>query len=183
MRVILERGRAIAVVVTVILLHAGLGPRISVGSVHPDLLLLFALALGMTGGMARGQWVGFSLGMAADMLVRLPFGLWTLVLTVFGRQIGRAGGGVLHLTPIVSAGLIGGGSFLATLSYAFLAALVGRSELLGWRTLWVAFVVALVNLLLAPLAVAIANWANADLGEARARVGRQRTAPLGWGRL
>jgi rod shape-determining protein MreD len=182
MRVILERGRVIAVIATLIVVHAGLAPRMAIGTVHPDLLLLFALTLGLTGGMSRGQWTGFALGLAADTLVRLPFGLWTIVLTVFGRQVGRAGGGALHLTTVVSAGIVGAGSFLATLAYAVAAALVGRSELIAWRTLWVALVVSVVNFLLAPVAVKVSDWANADLGTARARVGRQRSAPLSWGR-
>ncbi len=51
---------------------------------------------------------------------------------------GSPGGG-LHGRR-APAGIVGAGSFLATLAYAVAAALVGRSELIAWRTLWVALV-------------------------------------------
>ena len=139
-------------------------------SVTPDLMLLFAVAAGVTAGPARGATIAFTFGIAFDLMVHTPFGLSALCYTLVAYGLAQLQTGLLRggfLVPALT-------TFLASAAgvglWAVTAALFGQTYLLSYHLIAVVVVVGLVNVLLAPLARRLMQWAaTADGG---VRLGR-----------
>jgi rod shape-determining protein MreD len=58
--------------------------QIVVFGAHPDVLVIFPAAAGLLQGPQRGAIVGFVAGVAADLVVQLPFGLSLLTFVLAG---------------------------------------------------------------------------------------------------
>jgi rod shape-determining protein MreD len=67
-------GVGLALVLGQVFLSAMLPPQ-----VRPDLLLVFALAMGLRSGGTRGLFLAFALGFVADVLSGSPLGLFALL--------------------------------------------------------------------------------------------------------
>lgn len=80
--------RVTAVAGLVFLLQVALVAKSRVFGIHPDLLLLFSLCVGITGGRNRGAVAGFAAGLAADVFLTSPLGLSALAYTVAGYTVG-----------------------------------------------------------------------------------------------
>lgn len=70
-------------------LQRGVASQIRIGGVSVDLLLLVAIAAGMTAGADRGAVIGFVAGLTMDLLVTTPFGMCALIYCVVGNVTGR----------------------------------------------------------------------------------------------
>jgi len=133
--------------------------RVRVVGVMPDLMLLLAVAAGITGGPVRGAVVGFGSGMAIDLFLQTPLGLSALVFSMVGYVVGTAQTGILRSSwwiPILTAFVACAGGELA---FALTASVVGETSLVTARLVPIVLIVGLMNALLAPLAVRMMGWA------------------------
>jgi len=149
-------------VLTGLVLHLSVLSRIRVLGVMPDLMLLLAVAAGITGGQSRGAVVGFGSGMALDLFLRTPLGLSALVFCLVGYGVGTAQTGILRSSwwiPVLTA-LVA--SALGELTFALAGAMVGETQLVNAHLLLVMAVVGATNAALAPLTVRIMGWALAN---------------------
>jgi rod shape-determining protein MreD len=146
------------VVLTALVLHLSVLTRLRVVGVMPDLMLLLAVAGGITGGPARGAVVGFVSGMVVDVFLLTPLGLSALVFSVVGYCVGTAQTGILRTSwwiPLLTA-LVA--SSAGEVLFALAGAVVGETQLVSRHLVVVALVVGGTNTLLAPLAVRTVGW-------------------------
>ncbi len=152
------RFRVPLVLVTCLLLHTTVLTELRIFDVMPDLMLLVAIAAGITGGPVRGAPMGFVCGMAVDLFLRSPLGLSALVFSLLGYGMGAAHTGVLRPSWYLRSLAAMVGSAAGVLLYAVAGTMLGE-PLVNLRLLTVVVVVALVNAVLAPVVVRILGWA------------------------
>ena len=147
------------ILVLVLILHTAVFPQLRLWNVAADVLLLTAIAGGMSAGPDRGAVIGFSAGIIADCFLRTPFGLAALTYLIVGWGVGMFQTTILHarwwipmLTGFVAS--VGG-----VVLFALLGAVVGQSQLISGRLLTIAFVVGTLNAALCPLFVRLFRWA------------------------
>ncbi len=154
------RFRVPLVLFTCLLLHTTVLAHVRVLGVMPDLMLLVAVAAGITGGPVRGAVMGFASGLAVDLFLRTPMGLSALVFTLVGYAMGVVDAGVLrpswHLRS--AAALLGSAG--GVLLYAVVGAMLGE-PFVNLRLVTVVTVVALANAVLAPVVTRVVAWSLA----------------------
>ena len=155
-----SRFRVPLVLITCLLLHTTVLAGIRVGGVMPDLMLLVAVAAGITGGPDRGAGIGFASGMALDLFLSSPLGLSALVFTLVGYGMGAAHTGVLRPSWYLRSLAAMLGSVAGVLLYAVVGTMLG-DPLFNLRLVPVIVVVALANALLAPVVVRVVGWSLA----------------------
>jgi rod shape-determining protein MreD len=153
------RFRVPLVVLTALIVDLSVLTRIRVAGTMADLMLLLAVAAGITGGPVRGAVVGFVSGMAVDLFLQTPFGLSALVFSLVGYAVGTAEAGILRSSwwiPVLTAFVA---SAAGELAFALVASVVGDTRLVTGR-LWLTIVlVGAMNALLAPLTIRTMGWA------------------------
>jgi rod shape-determining protein MreD len=153
------RLRFAGVLLVVVVMQASLGQRLVLFDARADVVLLLAIAAGIVGGPDEGAIAGFFCGLVADLCLGNDIiGLSALVYAGAGFAVGNLQGSVLGATwwtPMVSAGAASG---VATLAYAVLGAVLGRTEWIAPHTVVVALVITVVNGLLSPLAIGAMHW-------------------------
>ncbi len=165
------RFRAPLVVVTALVLHLAVLSRLRVFGVMPDLMLLLAIAAGLTGGPSGGSAMGFVSGMVVDLFLDTPLGLSALVFTLVGFAVGTVGTGILRASwwiPVVTAFVA---SAAGEVLFALAGAMVGESQMVTGRLVVIAPVVGVLNAALAPIAVRPVRWALARSAATGAYVG------------
>ena len=90
--------RLAVVLVSALVLQASILSEARIAGASIDLLLVLAVAAGLTGGADRGAIVGFVAGIGIDLLLQTPFGLSALAYSVAGYVAG-----VLHGTVVRSS--------------------------------------------------------------------------------
>jgi rod shape-determining protein MreD len=117
---------------------------VTVFGAHPDVMILVAACAGMAAGPQRGAIAGFTAGLAADLVVNLPYGLspLTFVLVGFGTGLLRANLAARDVESTEAATCVAAAA-AGTLFYALLGALTGRSGMLGFVTVYALVVVTL----------------------------------------
>lgn len=155
----MARSRLVLVVFLAMAFQLVVASRIQLAGVHPDVMLLMAVAGGVAAGPARGAVLGFCAGLLNDLFVQTPFGLAALAFCLVGYAVGTVQGGVLQaswwvpsLTAVVASA---GGEVL----YALIGAIVGQGQMVTDRLGPIAGVVGGVNGLLAVVAVPAVAWA------------------------
>lgn len=135
--------------------------------VHPDALLLFAVAAGIVAGPEAGAVVGFFTGLVADLFVLTPLGLSALAFALVAFGVGTLQAGLIRaawwITPLTAFV----GSAAGIVLFAVIGAVVGQTQLVGPRLPVIALVVAGVNALLSLPTVRLAGWALSGLGDSR----------------
>jgi rod shape-determining protein MreD len=142
--------------VTGAVLQTALLPRVAIGGIRPNLLLLIVLGFAIKEGVPSGLRIGFVAGLLFDLLAdQAPVGIATLVYTAVGYAVGAArpylAPGSLT-APLLLAFLSG---LLGTAGYGVLTFLLGDAHVGGTQILQASLGVALFNTLLAPAAVAV----------------------------
>lgn len=129
--------------------------------VHPDALLLFAVAAGIVAGAELGALVGFGTGLVADLFVQTPMGLSALAFALVAFGVGTLQGGLIRETRWITPLTAFLGSAAGVLLFALIGAVLGQTQLVGPRLPVVTLVVALANAVLSLPAVRLAGWALA----------------------
>ncbi|HEX2040941.1 MAG TPA: rod shape-determining protein MreD [Acidimicrobiales bacterium] len=133
-----------------------------VRDVHPDALLLFAVAAGIVAGAELGALVAFATGLVADLFVQTPMGLSALAFALVAFAVGTVQAGLIRaawwITPLTAFV----GSALGVVLFALIGAVLGQDHLVTDRLPLIALVVALTNAVLSLPAVRLASWALAE---------------------
>ncbi len=141
-----------AVVVTALLLQSTVFAQIRLGGAKPELMYLVTTVLAMLEGPASGAVTGFASGMAQDFLLNDPKGITALVLTLVGYVVGTVRQYITTPSPALPTLLVGTATGAGILFYGFVAFLLGRLPGDVLFLLRVAFLSALYNAILTPLA-------------------------------
>ena len=151
--------RGALVIVTALMLQTTMFTVIRPLGIAPDIMLLFCVTAGLVGGSVRGARFSFVAGLAFDLLLSgllglsaLTYGLAAFVAGLLPARIMEAPRG---LRPLV-VGTISGA---ATIFYAVASNLFGSTDSVQLRLLRIVPVVAVSNVVLAPIAVWVQKWA------------------------
>lgn len=142
-----------------VVLHTAVFPQLRVFGVAADVLLLVAIAAGLSGGADRGAVVGFGAGLLADCFLQTPFGLSALAYSLVGYGVGAFQATVLHRGRWITLVTTLVASALGVALFAAIGTVLGQDDLVTLRLLGVAGVVAVLNTALAPAAVRVLHWA------------------------
>lgn len=154
--------RTALVVLVALCFQVAVMPWLTIAGVQLDLLLLVAIAAGLTGGPERGARVGFVAGITWDLVIDGPFGLSALAYCLAGYFVGSAQRSVVGPTwwaPLPGAALAAGG---ATMFYAVIGAGLGHREWIEGHTIEVAVVVGLGAAVLVLPAMRILAWTEGE---------------------
>ena len=154
--------RFAAVGLLALVLQVGVLDQIVIAATHADLMLVLAVAAGVVLGPQQGATVAFFLGLLADCVVELPFGLSSLTYVLVAFSMGLASGVAAgrdrasadHALCIV-------GAAAGTLLYALLGALLGQPGMLGAQTAVTVLIVTVGAAILGVPAIWSARWAAA----------------------
>jgi len=152
--------------VAVLLLQTTLLARMRLFGVMPDLMLLVAVAGGITGGPTRGAAIGFASGMIIDLFLPTPLGLSALVFTLVGYGVGVANTGVLRSAWYIPVLTAGAASVAGVTLYALIGSVLGERMIDG-HLVTIALVVGLSNAVLAPVAVKFVDWSLGSMRSSR----------------
>ena len=146
----------------VLLLQTSVLVRLRVFGVMPDVMLLIAVAAGITAGPTKGAGLGFATGMVIDLFLPTPLGLSALVFTLVGYGVGVANTGVLRSAWYIPMLTAGGASMAGVVLYAIAGSMLGERM---WTThlITIALVVGVCNAVLAPLAVRFVSWSMGSM--------------------
>ena len=160
------RMRVALVLFVAMALQLTVASRFSLFGVHPDLMILTAVAAGAVSGPGRGATLGFCAGLLNDLFNQAPVGLSALAFCLVGYAVGSVHSTVLQSTRLAPPATAFIASAGGEVLYALIGAIVGQSQMISGRLPLVASVVALINGLLAPLAVRALTWAGRAPGQA-----------------
>jgi rod shape-determining protein MreD len=149
------------IVALALALQTSFAPELQVLDVAPELLLLAAVAAGLTAGPERGAVFGFATGIVYDLVLQTPFGLSALVYAAAAYAVGFVQVQVSHAGWWVRPLVVGAASAGAVVAYALVATVIGVDALVEPRLLLVALVVGVENMLLAPAALWLTRWSLA----------------------
>ena len=161
----LVRLRTFLLVLAALVLQTAVLVKVRPAGVVPDVMVLVAIAGGIVGGPERGAYVGFGTGVAIDLFLQTPLGLSALAFSLVGYGSGLLGEGTVRAAWWIPVGTAMAGSVASVVVFSLAAAVVGHPELLAPRLALVAAVVALVNAVLAPVAVRLMRWARGATDE------------------
>ncbi len=145
-----------------LLLHVTVLSRLGVAGVRPDVLLLLAVAAGLTGGAERGAAVGFAAGLFGDLFVGTPLGLSSLTFSLVGFVVGVLQSSILRATWWIGPATAFVASASSVIVYALLGAVVGWDIFVRPELAVIVVVVATVNAALALPALRATTWAFAE---------------------
>jgi rod shape-determining protein MreD len=124
-----------------------------------DIMLLLAIAAGITGGRDRGAIVGFVTGITLDLVVHgTPTGFFALGYTLVGYVVGMAQAGVLRAAwwiPVVTAFA---GSLLGIVTLAVVGKFLGLEHLFDRHLMTICLVVAVINAALVLPMMRVVRW-------------------------
>lgn len=139
-------------------LQRGLFSQLRIADAVVDILLLLAIAAGMTLGAERGAIYGFFAGLTLDLLLSTPLGLTALVYCLVGYGTGRLEGTVRRANRVWPLVLVAAASVAAIALYAVVAEVLGQSNAISSQLPATAVVVAVGNVVLYPLARRVVTW-------------------------
>jgi len=114
--------RFVVLIAAALALQVSAASQLTVAGYVIDLLLFVAVSAGVNGGSDRGALIGFGCGLASDLVVQTPFGMWILTMAV----VGYAAGGATHF-------LVDGGRAARSLVVGLIAASgVGLFVCIAW---------------------------------------------------
>lgn len=153
----LRNARLALVMVTALTLQTTWMADLRPFGVPGDLLILVAIAAGLAAGPTRGAIVGFTAGVAIDLVQLTPFGLSALTYLAVGYVVGSAHAGVLRSAPWipVAAGFVA--TALGIVFYVILGQLVGQQFRLPDLGR-VVLVTSVMNAVLVTPALFVARW-------------------------
>ncbi|MBQ0001872.1 MAG: rod shape-determining protein MreD [Clostridiales bacterium] len=77
-------------ILATILLQSTLVPQIAIGSIKPNLIVIFCISMGLMRGRKAGLWTGFFTGLFMDFFYGSVFGVYALIYMYVGYLSGYA---------------------------------------------------------------------------------------------
>ncbi|MGB3053526.1 MAG: rod shape-determining protein MreD [Acidimicrobiales bacterium] len=156
-----------ALVFTALVLQVSLFSRFSFDGARPDVMILVAVVGGFVCGADRGAVIGFTAGLAYDLVLSTPLGLSAFVYTLVGYTVGAVASSVVRSAPWIGPVVVALGSAAGMVLYALVAEVLGQAAFSGPPLTAIVVVVAAVNTVLAPIVVRAMRWARQDEADAR----------------
>jgi len=141
----------IAVIVTAILLQSTVFSQLRLLGVRPELLYLVTILIALQEGPNEGATVGFTCGLAQDMLLDQPMGITALTLTLLGYAVGMARQYIVSPSPLVPTIVVAISTALGVAFYEIVTFLLGQFEAGFTYAVKVALLTALYNAVLTPI--------------------------------
>ena len=141
----------IAVIVTAILLQSTVFSQLRLLGVRPELLYLVTILIALQEGPNDGAIVGFTCGLAQDMLLDQPMGITALTLTLLGYAVGMARQYIVSPSPLVPTIVVAISTALGVAFYEIVTFLLGQFEAGFTYAVKVALLTALYNAVLTPI--------------------------------
>jgi rod shape-determining protein MreD len=149
-----------------------------IAGVHPDLLWLIPITAALLDGPETGAIVGFSAGLAFDLVLPTPFGLSALVGCLLGFGVGAltaaADPRATWLKPVAAVA----GSIAADMLFAVLGAIFGQQQMVQIDFLALGLVVGVSSLVLVLPVSRMMRWALAGENNRRSLVPAQSEGRL-----
>lgn len=123
-----------------------------------DLMLLAVAATGVVGGSQSGALAGFVFGIAFDLVLVTPFGMSPLVYGLVGFAAGYTQSLTFQPTWYLTSGFVAAASALGVFGLAVVQQIIGPRAPIESSIVQTAFVVGMVNGILAPLAMPLQRW-------------------------
>jgi rod shape-determining protein MreD len=140
-----------AVIVTAILLQSTVFSQLRLLGVRPELLYLVTILIALQEGPNEGAIVGFTCGLAQDMLLDQPMGITALTLTLLGYAVGMARQYIVSPSPLVPTIVVAISTALGVAFYEIVTFLLGQFEAGFTYAVKVALLTALYNAVLTPI--------------------------------
>ena len=149
-----------ALIAACVLVQVTVLNQIVVLGAHPDVMVLLPVVAATLGGAERGATVGFCAGIAADLVVSLPFGLSALTFVLVGFAVGMfcaspIGRDLASTRAVIS--LIGAAA--VTASYGVFGALLGQPGMLSGHSAEAVVVVAIGAAVMGRPMFVVVRWA------------------------
>jgi len=151
--------RPAVVLFTLLILQLALFSELRVDGRAPDLMLVAAIAAGLTGGPDRGALTGFAAGLAIDLFLPTPFGLSALAFCITGWLMGQTENALVGEHPWVVIPLTAVGSAVGVTLFVTFGELLGQANLYTDRFLRTLIVTSLYNAILGWPAARVFRWA------------------------
>jgi rod shape-determining protein MreD len=149
-------------------LQLSIGSQIELFDAQGDLMLLVAIAAGLSSGPERGAALGFATGIAYDLLLQTPFGLSALTYGIVAYLAGSLHDAVLRAAWWIPVATATAASAFGVILYGVFGTVVGE-DLVGWSLVRVAVVVAVLNAVMALPVVRVVRWATGTTEGLRTR--------------
>ena len=146
--------------VTTLVLQAGLAGQMSIDGVVPDLMLTIAVCAGLAGGPQRGAIVGFWAGLLIDLGRPGPVGVSALTMCLVAFLVGTVQVVVVQSGRLISMLLVAVASGVGVLLFAVGGQVFGGNTLTHPHLFTIAIVVALISGLLSRVGLRMAGWAE-----------------------
>lgn len=140
-----------AIIVTAVLLQSTVFSQLRLLGVRPELLYLVTILIALQEGPSEGAVVGFTCGLAQDMLLDQPKGITALTLTLLGYAVGMARQYIVSPSPLVPTIVVAIGTAVGVAFYEIVTFLLGQFDAGVTYALRVALLTALYNAVLTPI--------------------------------
>jgi rod shape-determining protein MreD len=117
--------RAGLVLLVTLILQATVLSDLRVAGAIGDVMLVLAVAAGVSGGPDRGVAWGFAAGLAYDLVLDTPFGLMALTYALVGYAVGVAGAAVMRTSGWWPVGIAATAAVVQVTLYTALGNLLG----------------------------------------------------------
>lgn len=168
-RLVLVARFAVVIVVS-LTLQVTLITKLDVANVRADLMLVVAIAAGVSGGPDRGAIVGFFAGLAYDIVLSTPFALSAFAYSLTAYAVGMAEGVIMRAAWWISITVTAGATALGVALYVGLGELLGQPNFYTERFWVILGIITGLNALLSPPVVRVVRWAwygrEPDIGRA-----------------
>jgi rod shape-determining protein MreD len=140
-----------AIIVTAVLLQSTVFSQLRLLGVRPELLYLVTILIALQEGPNEGAIVGFTCGLAQDMLLDQPKGITALTLTLLGYAVGMARQYIVSPSPLVPTIVVAIGTAVGVGFYEIVTFLLGQFDAGVTYAVRVALLTALYNAVLTPI--------------------------------
>jgi len=140
-----------AIIVTAVLLQSTVFSQLRLLGVRPELLYLVTILIALQEGPNEGAIVGFTCGLAQDMLLDQPKGITALTLTLLGYAVGMARQYIVSPSPLVPTIVVAIGTAVGVAFYEIATVLLGQFDAGVTYAVRVALLTALYNAVLTPI--------------------------------
>jgi rod shape-determining protein MreD len=154
-----SRLRLCFVIFVALTLHQSLFVTLRVDDIHPQVMLLVAIAGGLLSGAERGALIGFCTGLLADLFVQTPLGLSALTFALVGFVVGSLQAGIVHTAWWIAPVTALVASFAGVVLYGVFGAIIGQAHFVSPRLLLLGAGVGAMNAVLAVPVVRAVSWA------------------------
>ena len=153
------RVRLAVVVGVTFLLQISLLDQLRLFDVAPDSLLLLTILVGYTANRELAALVGFSAGLLFDLVLASPVGIAALTLAVIGHFVAASQESMLETGVVARVLGLVAFSMAGVFLFAAIGEIFGQNTLIMPRTLRIAIVVGIMNLVLAVVVRPAVRWA------------------------